>query len=424
MFNCITMGTVAYKKQISYENIRRLIILQKLNLELCCGCGECSALCPKGAISMAADERGFYKPVIDNEKCISCGICTQECIINKADSLKNSCVNGHINVYGAKNKDTEIRLKSSSGGAFSAFADYILKQGGSVYGVVCEREIIKHVRITDNSQLPPLRGSKYVQSSLSFDMYKQIEKDINGGIAILFSGTPCQCAAVSNYAEKKKLNRNQMYIVDFICYGVTSPLIFSDYIDYCEKKSGKQISTHIFRSKDMAWGIHHEKNVFSDGEIDGKSYASQSYKKIFVSKYALNDVCFQCKFVSLERVSDITMADFWGLKDKHPNQYDSTGVSMLVVNTSKGKTLLDELTNIELFDADENDLHQPRLHYSNLSPKKYTEFWKIYKEKGYSAAVKKFCGIRMFRKILSFLTKPISIEFKRKIKRLLKGKVR
>ncbi len=391
--------------------------MEKLNIELCYGCGECAALCPTCSISMAADEHGFYKPVIDNEKCISCGICTQECVINKADSLKNS----YMKVYGAKNNDIETRLKSSSGGAFSAFAEYVLGLGGAVYGVVCEREDIKHVRITDSLQLPPLRGSKYVQSKLSPDIYKQIEKDTNGGIAVLFSGTPCQCAAVSNYAEKKRLNKEKLYIIDFVCYGVTSPLIFSDYIDYCEKKAGKQISTHIFRSKDMGWGIHNEKNLFKDGTADGKSFVSQLSQKTLYSNYALNESCYNCQFTDTKRVSDITMADFRCIDKIRPDKYDKTGVSMLLVNTEKGEMLLGNISNIELFDGDGSDIRQPNLHSPKNKPGKHSEFWKIYNEKGYFAAVEKFCGAGPLRRALSFVTKPIPIKFKRALKKRLKG---
>lgn len=56
--------------------------------EDCCGCTACYAICPKKAIFMLPDEEGFEYPRIDEEKCVTCGICLKVCPI-KEEKKKN-----------------------------------------------------------------------------------------------------------------------------------------------------------------------------------------------------------------------------------------------------------------------------------------------------------------------------------------------
>lgn len=365
---------------------------------------------------MAADECGFYKPKVDKDKCISCGICVRECTMEQGETLKLA----QGRVYGAKNADKAIRQKSSSGGVFSAFADYILNNNGAVYGVVCERSEVKHIRVTDSAQLPPIRGSKYVQSKLSPNLYEHIANDLLSGKAVLFSGTPCQCAAIRSYVKKQNLPDSRLLVVDFICHGAASQLVFSDYIAYCEQKAGKQILTHIFRSKDKDWGSHYEKNVFADGTENGKGAVVQMNVNIFRSSYTLCKACFRCQFADIKRVSDITMGDFWGIEKSHPDRFDKTGVSVLLVNTPKGAAFSEKLSDLILFDAKLQDLKQWNIYHPTKEPKSVEEFWKMYHKRGFLPTIKHFCGLRWYRRLIRFISKPIPLKWKRNIKRYLK----
>ena len=56
--------------------------------ENCCGCSACYAICPQKAISMEADEKGFFYPVINSEKCIGCCMCLKVCAFKEYQSQR------------------------------------------------------------------------------------------------------------------------------------------------------------------------------------------------------------------------------------------------------------------------------------------------------------------------------------------------
>lgn len=225
------------------------------NLEDCCGCTACESICPHDAISMKPDAMGFLYPTTDPSKCIGCGLCEKVCAFN--ENYDTSFNLPQPDAYAARHKNMEEVETSRSGAAFIAISDYILKQGGVVYGAgYTEHFRVVHKRATTKEERDEFKGSKYVQSDLT-GIFRQVKKDLKDGMIVLFSGTPCQTSGLASYIGKRL--RENLYLVDIVCHGVPSPSLWKDYIAYLERKKGAEICWVNFRDKQQfGWAAHHE----------------------------------------------------------------------------------------------------------------------------------------------------------------------
>ena len=369
---------------------------QILNNEDCCGCGACQLICPSNSIHMMVDDKGFKYPQINSKTCLNCTLCEKVCPVLNQEKFKNE----HNVAYGAYNKDLSVRRESTSGGVFSAVANAFINDSGIVYGAISENNRICHIRTEDLTGIKRMRGSKYVQSELE-DVFFQVERDLREGKKVLFTGTPCQCASLKSFLLLKKISTSTLFTMDFVCHGVCSSKVFEDYIAYYNTHKKARIVEHRFRDKTRGWSKHTEVNILENGKVDYDSYESQLFKSIFHSHYAIRESCFHCRFTTEERVSDITLADFWGVQKSHPKQYDEKGVSFLLVNSKKGKEFLYEIQDmITLFEANISDVDQPQLHYPCRYPQDMQKFWKAY-AKGFDYAMIKFFHAGKIRRFAS-----------------------
>lgn len=363
----------------------------------CCGCSVCSHVCPNSAISMATDEHGFMHPKVDKALCTNCGICERVCPEIESDKEKQE----RVSCYGIINNNKEIKKNSTSGGLFSLLADYVIDSGGAVYGAIYNAGTIEHIRVIGDYD--KMRGSKYCQSTID-GVIEAFLNDLNHGVKVLFTGTPCQCASLKKLLRLKKIPSENCILVDIVCHGVVSPMLLKDYIAYVEKKTGKEIAVHKFRDKVNGWSQHTESNIFVDGSYDYQSYESQLYKRIFLNHYGLREACFNCKYTCYDRVSDITMADFWGLNKTRPEMWNNDGVSFAIVSTEKGDKIIDAIRDKgTVFDATIDDTKQPQLLAPSNRPEGYEEFWNCYLQHGFKKIVVKYFHGGVLRRLASDL---------------------
>lgn len=187
--------------------------------EQCCGCMACEKICPVKAIKLEKDEEGFWYPNINKEKCINCGACKRVCAFNKEKSSKEE---NEETVYAVKNKDEEVRKKSTSGGVFNSIAVYVIQNSGVVYGASMNKNLeVKHARTSKKEELEQFYGSKYVQSNIE-EVYEQILEDLKENRQVLFSGTPCQVSAIKEYVATKNVNSKNLITCDFVCHRSTN----------------------------------------------------------------------------------------------------------------------------------------------------------------------------------------------------------
>lgn len=304
-------------------------IQEKLN---CCGCHACYNKCPKNAIEMIEDEKGFKYPQIDKEKCINCGLCDKVCPIINSKTIANS-----PKAYACINNNEEIRIQSTSGGIFTLLAEAIINKNGVVFGASFNKEfLVVHECVDKIEDLYKFRGSKYLQSEINYT-YKKAKEILDEDRYVLFTGTPCQIEGLRNYLGK---DYDKLYLQDIICHGVPSPKVWKKYKKCKEKQYNSSINKMNFRDKSVeGWNKYHLKINFENNNSYDILHGNDSYMKAFLSHLSLRESCTSCRFKKENRLSDITLADFWGINNIKPEMNDEKGTSLVIVNSEKGKEL-------------------------------------------------------------------------------------
>lgn len=305
-------------------------MIQIKNKVDCCGCSACYSICPKSCIRMEEDQEGCLYPTIDRKACIDCGLCEKVCPIahpHESRLPKQS--------YAATIIDESIRLQSSSGGVFSALADWIIERGGVVFGArFDENWDVCHGWTDSREGLSVFRGSKYVQSRIG-PCYKAVKSFLEGNRWVLFSGTSCQIAGLKQYLRKEY---DKLLTVDVICHGSPVPKAWRDYL----KEIGTEISSISFRSKSKGWNNYHV-YIKKNGTVTDQVFHNNTFMRGFLANLYLRPSCASCKFKSGRCQSDITLGDYWGVENVHPGLSDDKGISAVMLYTEKAFRIVQEL---------------------------------------------------------------------------------
>lgn len=314
---------VANKKINSY--------IERITDRECTGCHACYSVCPVNAIQMNYDEEGFKNPQISPGKCIGCEKCIRTCPLNN----KSVVLNNIPKTYAAINRDEIQRESSSSGGMFILLAGVILDMGGVVYGAAYDTNFSVHHKRTE-SDASIFKSSKYVQSSLG-KCLNSVEADLRDDKVVLFSGTPCQIAGLKNFLICKKCSIKNLFLVDLICHGVPSPILWEKYLR--ETSKNRKVYKINFRNKSMGWRARSLSIDFEDGSKYIMQGNKDPYMRAFFENLTLRPSCHKCAFKSVNRMSDITLADFWGIEKVYPPMMDDKGTSAVIIHSTKGTEL-------------------------------------------------------------------------------------
>lgn len=355
----------------------------------CCGCTACENVCPKQAITLVQDEEGFFYPQIDKERCINCGLCENVCMFKSVNTSEYK-----QSYYAAKSVNLNERLESRSGGVFFVLAKKIIKNNGVVYGAIIDKEQnVIHTRAADIHGCRKMQGSKYVESDLNH-VYIMIKSDLQSGRDVLFSGTACQVAGLYGYIGKAEYT-GKLYTVDIVCHGVSSRKIYFDFKTFIEKKYNDKIEKFDFRDKNCGWDSHVESYI-----INGKKIYSRYYTRLFYANVGMRPSCSNCPFASYARPADITLADFWGLRNKYPEFDDNKGVSAVLINSIDGENLFNWVKDeLEYMVVTKDMCCQPNLYRPTPIPEERREFWHLYQKGGFNAVIKKYGGYDLLRRI-------------------------
>ena len=313
-----------------------LSVVSELQKERCTGCGACVGACPAGCIRMTADKEGFLYPEIEKERCTACGICAKTCpVIHRYDLTEETSANA----YAAWSLDEETRYTSTSGGIFTELAKAIILQNGAVAGARYDwRNKICHVLVDHEADLPLLRQSKYAQSDMG-NIYREINSVLDVGRYVLFVGTPCQCAAVARRCG----HGEKLILCDFICRGVNSPYIFSQYLEELEVRYGSKVKRVWFKNKERSWNAFGTRIDFENGQTYFGGREDDPFMYGYIHKglnLYMRPSCGQCEFKGVKRPTDITLGDFWGVKLRESEDDMHNGVSAVIVHTEAGQRLL------------------------------------------------------------------------------------
>ena len=305
------------------------------NKKDCTGCHACMSICPVDCISMDCDEEGFLYPKVNYEICIGCNRCITVCpVINKPSE------NDNAEAYACINNDEVTRLESSSGGIFTLVAEQVIDDNGIVFGACFNDEFeLEHNLVKTKEELCKLRGSKYVQSRMG-DAYNKAKQNLDSGVKVLFTGTPCQIAGLKSYLGKSYEN---LLTLDIICHGVPSPEVWKKYIEFREIESKSKTQRISFRGKNDGWKRFSVSFLFKNDTEYRDNLNKDLYMRAFLKDICLRPSCYECEFKSLNRQSDMTLADFWGIENILPEMDDDKGTSLVFINSNKGFKMFDSI---------------------------------------------------------------------------------
>ncbi|MDL2207203.1 Coenzyme F420 hydrogenase/dehydrogenase, beta subunit C-terminal domain [Desulfovibrio sp. OttesenSCG-928-M16] len=375
----------------SLEGTRRVPLP---DLSQCTGCAACFNACPDRAVSMHEGASGYLQPHVNEELCTECGACARSCPILHRPTLPHD---EDVQVFAAWNENKDIRRKSSSGGMMPALVEgWAFRNGGVAAGVQFDAQMRAHFGLARNVQeLQPFYGSKYVQADPGM-VYREIQEHLERQRHVLFVGTPCQAAGLHAFLGTE---HPQLLTVDLFCHGVPSPLLLRKYLQWCEAQYGAHIKNIWFRSKDVdGWSISLTVE-FYDGRVIYFPRRESGYFGLFTMKsYFLHPACFHCKFKGIDRISDISLGDFWGIDNENSLfKHDvRQGVSAVVARTKKGKDVL-----LSLYDAKNIFLEKRTLDELKKSKSHY--MWSPQRPIGYSEVMEAFTSSSSFGETFDLL---------------------
>lgn len=392
------------------------------DIKKCTGCNLCVSVCPKNCIEFKKEYNGHTYPLIDESTCIDCNKCVKFCIANQTNISKNEAKFG---CYAAWHKNPTEQYESASGGVATAITRFILKQGGKVYGCAWNNKLEAiHIGIESEGEIEKLRKSKYTLSKITKELFQDIKTEVDSGRLCLFIGVACQCDAIKKYM---KTVPNNLIIIDLLCRGGASPLLFSHHINYLTKKYKlKDINNVTFRGGDYDCRIalRHNNQV----KYHGRQFENE-YFLGFMSHVLYRESCFSCQYASRNRIGDITLADFWGLDESIVEKYDfqKKGVNLTLINTEKGKMILDAIKseiNLMSRPIEEAVAGNETLQYPTPKPEKYDFFWQNMKEYSFEESMhitfkKEYDTIRI-NKIKYLIIAPLKFIKHRILKKYIK----
>ena len=377
------------------------------NKQDCCGCHACASVCAKRSITMQEDNEGFLYPVVDANTCTDCGLCEKVCPVINQDKPRKP-----LKVYAAKNRNEEIRRQSSSGGIFTPLAEAVIRDGGVVFGAKFDKDWnVVHAWTDTIEGIADFRGSKYVQSTIG-DTYREAREFLKQGRKVLFSGTPCQISGLRKFLRKEYDN---LLIVDVVCHGVPSPLVWRKYLEEtmerlrAERDAGKNtvssslmdlpvITAISFRDKTHGWKKFGFRLRYAASKAAGNSVSISSndedstflqpflknvFMKGFLKNLYLRPSCYACAARSGKSGSDISIADFWGVQNYYPEFDDDKGIGLVLVNTDKGRRAYEQ-TNADSIEStyEQGLMHNPCLEHSVARTKWVGTFWTEFRING------------------------------------------
>lgn len=375
--------------------------------EECTGCHGCYNVCPKKCIDMKFDEEGFLYPSVDSNKCVECGLCEKVCPIIHTVEVENEPI-----AIGCYNKDEKIRMNSSSGGIFTLISELVIKSGGVVFGAEFDENYnVRHNYVDNMEDLHKFRGSKYVQSTIGSSYY-DAKQFLEQGRQVLFSGTPCQIAGLKRYLQK---DYDNLICQDIVCHGVPSTYVWEHYKTFIA--NGRKISGVKFRDKSTGWKTYSLQIDFDDGSLYKDIGNENCYIKGFVRDFYLRPSCYECKYKTLHRESDITLADFWGIEANVPELDDNKGTSLIFVNSDKGKDYFEKIKGKIIFkvvDIEKSVTFNTSAFRACTYTKKKLIFYKKYAEEDFDLLMNNLTKESISNKIKTY-----SNSIKSKIKRAI-----
>lgn len=388
---------------------------------LCYGCGACAQVCSKAAVVMEANEEGFDYPRKDESLCTDCGRCVDVCPASPDQNGKFVFPPSEL-VYAAWSRSKSLVMSSTSGGIFSEIAEWTISQGGVVYGCswVGEPTVAAHVRISDLEGISRLRGSKYVQSEVG-TTYAQTKSDLRNGIPVLYSGTPCQIAGLKAFLGKPY---ESLLLVDLVCHGVPSQKMLDAYRRSISGVPQSEVLDLKFRDKRPGGWRSYVSWIDSAKTKHVRAAGFEPYMFGFYKEFFSRESCYSCGFSRPERSGDITLSDYWGAENLHPElrTVRKHGLSMVMSNTMNGSKTIQAIwpkSHWVVSDPDHARASDHRLMRPGKRPAERSVVYELLDREGFDQLVRKYLRPRglFLRRLVPEAVKNLIAEVKARIPR-------
>lgn len=385
----------------------------------CSGCGACMAVCPKQAITMRPGENGCLYPVIDEGKCVRCSKCLRIC------EYASGTVGGNLPwaVYAAAGKDAKLVRSSASGGVFATLAMSWIQAGGLVAGAVMDCDggaQVYHVLSDKVEDVRRMQGSKYVQSD-AWRCYGKVKAALKSGKCVLFSGTPCQTAAIRALTG----NPEHLVTVELICHGVPPQTMLDKYVRILSKRFGGMLTGFTFREKRVPKSFCARLDVIKGTKMRSLYLRSHelSFYKYFLEGAIYRENCYTCPYAKEERSSDLTIGDYWGVEKYHADDFASGTMkkrpdwSCILVGSAKGEALLKQHGGALILHPSRLEwvaVENHQLRHPTQKPDSRAALLRLYAAGGYSAVEEAFIcksggRLRYFFRVLKQLRRNRSL---------------
>lgn len=376
---------------------------------LCYGCSACMNKCPRHCISMKETAEGFLYPVVQKELCAQCGLCEKVCPVLSLEKQEEE----YRRAWGVTTKDHQVLLESSSGGLFTALSKKVLDEEGCVFGATFTQDFqrVNHIMIEKPEDLALLRGAKYFQSQMN-ETFLQVQKQLHRQRKVLFSGTPCQIAGLKSFLGYED---DHLFLIDVICHGVPSALLWQHYLLHMRKTAAGQIKSVNFRDKREGWKRYGMEIVTEKEKSLYLPFSENPYMTMFLKDICLRESCYQCKIKKSGVMSDLTIGDFWGVEKIAPDVENFSGVSLALIHTKKGMCLFDQvrkdMTALQV-DYDQAINCNPAFKYSAHRPAERDAFYPDLRTLSWKKVEEKYAHVKL------------RVKAKRKLSASVVGKVR
>lgn len=287
--------------------------------------------------------------------------------------------------------DEKELMSSSSGGFFSAISNCFINQyaiASAVYDYNADE--LKYRLYSDIMTRNEARGSKYFQASTSDVFCKAYDYLVkNPEKKLLFVGPGCYADGFRNFSLAKGI-LDRTLIVDLVCHGVSSPLIWKDYI-----KDKPDFDFLSFKDKRNGW-----KKPYALIKYGAEEWPINDFITLYNSNCILRPSCYHCQYTSISRKTDITIGDFWGVEKHAPDFYSPVGNSLVLVHTEKGLDYWEQVKNqMKWIEIESKDCYQPNLVFPTPKPLHRCLYWHLYRKIGINGIVSPPKIIKIFNRI-------------------------
>lgn len=302
---------------------------------------------------MQEDCNGFYRIAVNADRCVECHLCEQHCHILHPEHLRRNDAR-KVQPLAGWSTNEEIIRRSASGGIFAQLAHDMLGDGNTyVYGAALQTDnSVRHIEISSREELPLLQNSKY-QQSYTAGIYRQVKQRLKEGARVLFSGVPCQVAGLYVYLHKHPELLEHLYTSEVLCHGVPTCELHRQALKI---EDARRIVS--YRTKEgTGWTGNNNRLTYemNDGRIvSKKKHVHDFLFRAYLQFSYTRENCFQCPYSAIDRVSDVTLGDFWGWnKSRRKEEYNNRmGVSIIFPNSAKGREMLAQSAEMHTVTAD------------------------------------------------------------------------